>query len=33
VARSLTPEEIKHLTEHARSYHELWKSGYSRQQS
>lgn len=28
VARSLTPEEIQHLREHALSYHELWQKNY-----
>lgn len=29
VARALTPEEIKHLRQHALSYYDLWKKDYS----
>lgn len=28
VARTLTPEEIKHLREHALGYHDLWQKNY-----
>ncbi len=28
VARTLTPEEIKHLREHALNYHDLWQKNY-----
>ncbi|MCR4397100.1 MAG: gamma carbonic anhydrase family protein [Candidatus Saccharicenans sp.] len=30
VARTLTPEEIQHLHEHALSYHDLWQKNYRR---